>query len=197
MACGVLDISTGTDTLTVGGTLNVNGGTLIATNGSIDANGDVTVSLGTLTSPDAGGTFTVAGNWIKTGGTVTNLLGTITFDGTGVQNVTSDSAAFNNLTVNGTGNSVTLQDLLDVNGNLTITTGTLDANGQDITVAGNWSNADTFTSGGAGTVTFDGTSTVTSGGDAFFNFTVDGTSAQLLDALGGDGAPTITLTTTP
>lgn len=62
--------------------------------------------------------------------------------------------------------SYQLTDALTANGNLTITAGTLDANGQNMTVGGNWSNSDTFTPG-AGTVTFNkssSTQTLDSGG---------------------------------
>lgn len=190
VTAGILDISAGADTLTIGGTLNVNGGTLTATNGSIDANGDVSVSLGgTLTSPDSGGTFTVFGNWTNSA-TVTNLLGTVVFDGTGTQTVTSGGSAFNSLTVNGTGNTVQLLDLLDVNSNLNITSGTLNANTQNINIAGNWVNADTFTAS-TGTVDFDGAGAqqnVTSGGSAFNNLTHSGSQLlQLQDTFSATG----------
>ena len=59
-----------------------------------------------------------------------------------------------------------LQDSLTTAGNMTITAGTLDANGNNMTVGGNWSNSDTFTPG-ANTVTFNkstGTQTLNSGG---------------------------------
>ncbi len=42
---------------------------------------------------------------------------------------------------------MTLNAALDVNGSLTITDGTLNAANNDINVAGNWTNSDSFVSG--------------------------------------------------
>ncbi|MBI5219385.1 MAG: T9SS type A sorting domain-containing protein, partial [Bacteroidia bacterium] len=74
---------------------------------------------------------------------------------------------------------------LDLNGNLTISAnGTFNAgNSSNHTVSGNWTNsAGTFLSG-TGTITFDGTSTIITGGITddkdFYNVILNGTSATL------------------
>lgn len=76
-----LDISTNTNTLTAGGTVTLNGGTLTATNGNLDVDGSVTISSGTLTAPTGGRTFTLSGNFTHTAGTFTQGTGTVTLDG--------------------------------------------------------------------------------------------------------------------
>ena len=90
--------------------------------------------------------------------------GTITYDGSGSYTDLEYGDDYYNLTFNGTG-TFALDANLNVDGALTITDGTLDvsSDNRSINVAGNWTNADIFNSR-SGTVTFDGTSTITSGG---------------------------------
>lgn len=80
---GTLNISTNSNTLTVGGILSVNGanGTLTATNGNIAANGAVSITAGTFIAPGPGKTFDIVGNFTHTGGTFTNSSGTVTLTG--------------------------------------------------------------------------------------------------------------------
>lgn len=68
---------------------------------------------------------------------------------------------------------------LDVNGNLTIGAGTLTSAGQDIALAGNWSNAGTFKPG-LSTVTLDGGNQAVNGNNTFRNLTKTVTSAATL-----------------
>jgi len=113
------------------------------------------------------GTWTVGGNVDLTDGTLTAGSSTFTLNATsGTRTLTNAGQAFNNLTFNDGGGSATfqLQDALDVNGSLTITGGTLDANGKAINIAGNWANNDTFTAN-SNTVTFDGSGTSIISGD--------------------------------
>ena len=90
--------------------------------------------------------------------------GTITYDGSGSYTDLEYGDDYYNLTFNSTG-TFALDANLNVDGALTITDGTLDvsSDNRSINVAGNWTNADIFNSR-SGTVTFDGTSTITSGG---------------------------------
>ena len=71
---------------------------------------------------------------------------------------------------------------LNVNSNVTIQSGTtLNTNGFNLILGGNWSNNGTFTSGG-NTVTFNGISAqsiINSGGETFNNLTVSKTSGTL------------------
>ncbi len=143
---------------------------------AIDANGLITLAAGTLDASASNYGITTAGGWTDTGaGTFTERSGTVTFDGTSTINA---NEAFNNVTVNGAGITVSLGAALDVNGTLTITAGTLDVttNNYAVTVAANWSNSGTFT-GRSGTVTFDGTNQTVAGSTTFYNLTKSGSSA--------------------
>jgi len=93
-------------------------------------------------------------------------------DGTGSETITLAKSAYYNLLVNSSTNPdvLTLGAALDVNGNLTITQGALAVSGSNygITLAGDWSNAGTFTAG-SGTVTLDGGTQRVSGQTTFCN----------------------------
>lgn len=207
-AAGLVTVSNGqfqagSGTHTFNGGLTISGGTYSGSTSTTDVNGSLTLSSGTLTAPS--GTFTVSGNWAVSGSpTFTPGSNTVTLDGTsGTIDITSAGTSFNNLTINDGGGSATyeVEDTMDVNGNLTITGGTLDTkSGEDnsITVAGNWSNADTFTAR-SGIVTLDGTSgtlDLVSGGSSFNNLTFNdgGGSAtfEVEDTLDVNGNLTIT-----
>jgi hypothetical protein len=118
---------------------------------------------------DGGGGATVtastAANW--DGDILPTANDTVVFNSTSDNNCTWDL----NLTLNaweqltGYDGTVTCSYALDVNGDITITGGTLNSNGNNITVAGGWTNSATYTPG-ANTVTFDGgvTQSLNSGG---------------------------------
>jgi hypothetical protein len=78
-------------------------------------------------------------------------------------------------------NSGTLQlnIAVTVNGNLAITAGTLNANGNNIRVGGNWSDSGTFTPGGD-TVTLVGSGQSISGNTTFTNLTKSVAAADIL-----------------
>ncbi|MBI2891215.1 MAG: LamG domain-containing protein, partial [Nitrospirae bacterium] len=161
--------------------------------GALDVNGDMTVkSLGEVDVSASNYGVNVAGSLaVNATGVFTPRSGTVTLDGTvSGKTLRSSGQSFNHLTVNGSGGSWQQPDALDVNGDLTITAGTLDSNGQNVSVAGNWSNAGTYTSG-ANTVTLDGTgaATVTTGG------TGTGQDFNNLTISKGAGATTVTLQT--
>ncbi|MDP2930347.1 MAG: SdrD B-like domain-containing protein [bacterium] len=117
---GTLDIST--TTLTTTGTLTIDGGTLTATNGNIDANGAVVVSSGTLTAPTTAKSFTVAGNFTHSGGTFTHSSGTVTLD-TSATSILSGSTTFNNFTCATAGKQLTFTagTTQTISGTLTLT----------------------------------------------------------------------------
>ena len=114
----------------------------------------------------------ITGDWTNNGGTFTTGTGTVTFNGTGNQNITSNGRSFYNFTVDKTSGSAVLQDALTVTNDLTIQSGTLNANGKTITVSGNWSNFGNYISGNNTVIFNDNTKTSTISGDTdFYNVT--------------------------
>ena len=165
---------------------------------TIDSNATLDIEGQNLTSA----TLTNNGNLQLQGGetvaitTMDTNSGTVTYDGTGTYTQLAAGDAYYNLTLNSSG-SITLDANLNVDGGLTITDGTLDvsSNNRSVNVAGNWSNSDTFISR-SGTVTFDGTSTVTSGGITnntkdFHDVILSGSATQSTNAIDIDGDFTI------
>ena len=149
----------GTLTIDSNATLDINGKNLTAStlvnNGNLQLSGSETVSISTKDTDS----------------------GTITYDGTATGLAYGNT--YFNLALNTTG-TMTLDADLDVNGSLMITDGTLNTGNNDINVAGNWTNSDSFISG-TGKVTFDGTSNIVTGGTGdsndFYDVTLGGTSA--------------------
>ncbi len=171
--------------VTVTNTLTVTDGQFQPTTAS-DFNGALTIGAAGILKPDSSASITVAGTWTNSG-TFTANSGTVTFDGTsGTIDIVSGGSAFNALTFNDGGGTATfeLEDALDVNGNLTITGGTLDTKSTEnnaITLAGNWSNSDLFTAR-SGTATLDGTSQSITGSTntTFYNLTKSVSAADTL-----------------
>ena len=206
-----------TGTFTVSGALTVNDGELdLETNDPATAvTGAVTINSNGELNASSTGSCTVGGSWTNTG-TFTANSGTVTFNGTSAAassfNIDSTGASvddFRNITFNDAADNDTfvLESALDVNGNLTITGGTLNTKATEdnsIDVGGNWTNADTFTTDG-GVVTFDGSSAAASSfnidstgssTDDFFNITFndagDNDTFVLESALDVNGSLTIT-----
>ena len=177
------------DNTNVSNTLKINSG------GSLDVNGK-TLIASTLVN---GGKLQLSGSESLNITTKDIDTGTITYDGTAT-GLNYGNTYFNlELDTSGT---MTLNADLDVNGDLIITNGTLDVsnNNRNINVAGDWSNSGTFISR-SGMVTFDGSSTVTTGGIAnahnFHHVTLSGTSAiQSTNAIDIEGNFTINSTGT-
>ena len=156
------------------------------TQGTLDLNGfDLTVP--DVLTVGANSTLQLEGDEIISATTTTLSPGsTVLYDGAGSYTGLLLGNAYTNLTFNGTG-TWTLDNALDVDGNLTIASGTLDvdvANDYQINIAGDWSNSDTFNAHG-GTVTFDGGDQAINGSTTFNNFT---------KADGADDATDLTLT---
>ena len=120
-----------------------------------------TITAGTVTSTS--GTLQVGGSWSNSG--IFNATsGTVTFNDTnGGKTINPGSSSFNVLTFDGSGGGWQLLDsALDVDNNLNITNGTLDASSRNINLAGNLTLASggLFTKG-SGTFTFDDSGTNT------------------------------------
>ncbi|OGZ65504.1 MAG: hypothetical protein A2822_04385 [Candidatus Staskawiczbacteria bacterium RIFCSPHIGHO2_01_FULL_41_41] len=104
----------------------------------------------------------VGGSWTDVG-TFSPGTSTVTFSATATgKTITTTGSSFNNLTFDGVGGGWAFQDNSTITATLTVTNGSLDANGTDITVANvSSSNANTRTIAlGTGTWTLNGTDTV-------------------------------------
>jgi hypothetical protein len=115
-------------TANVNSATTVNGNLSLSTGGSLSANADLTVggniSIGGSTIlAGNNSTIGVGGNWIRTG-TFTPSSSTVVFNGSG--NQTIDGTAFNNVTINKSGGTASLNAAITVNGNLTQSQGTFD-----------------------------------------------------------------------
>ncbi len=148
----------GPGTWTLTGPLTVNGSLSIGSTGSTTftvGNNNVTV----------GGNYTIGGS-----GTISFGTNTTTFTAAlgPTVDVTPGGFSFSSVQVNAAGRIVRLLGALTTARDVTITAGTLNANGLNVTVNRNWSNSGTFTAG-AGTVSFAGATTATIAGSATFN----------------------------
>src|SRR3989344_7031518 len=168
---------------------------------TIDSGGIMDTEGFNLTFNDSGafvnnGTLIIEGDETLSGFTNDTDTGLITYDGTGTYAsglIAGDT--YNDLTFSGSGGTWTLDAALDVNDDLALTTGTLDVSGTNygITVGGDWTDAGAgaFTEQG-GTVTFDGTGTL-SANETFENVTINsGGTVTLGAALDLDDTLTLT-----
>ena len=155
------DLTNITSTLTInnGSTLDINGQDLTAVtlvnNGNLQLLGSETVNITTMDTDS----------------------GTVTYDGSGATGLAAGDNYFN-LIFNQSGTS-TLDANLDVNGSVSISSGTLDAStsNYNINVGGDWTNNGSFISR-SGLVTFDNNSDIFAGGTSatkdFNNVTLSG-----------------------
>ena len=171
---------------------HLSGCTFTLNTGTLDVDGDLRCTgsgVGTFNANS--GTVRVAGNIPNSGGNTGTFdwrTSTLEMNGTsGTLTMTAGGASLYNFTLNDGGGTATyeIQEAIDVNGNLTITGGTLDtksANSYAISCAGNWTNDDSFTSNSS-TVTFDGSSAQSIGGSStttFNNLTLNNASGLAL-----------------
>ena len=146
--------TSGTGTVTLGDELTIANDLTIGSGTTLDVSGS-NYAIG------------ISGNFANSG-TFTDRTGTVTFNGTGT--CTSGGSELYNVTTNGTG-TITLGDALTIANDLTIGSGTtFDVSGSNyaIGISGNFANSGTFTDR-SGTVTFNGTGTLTSGGSELYN----------------------------
>ncbi|MBN2738786.1 MAG: hypothetical protein JXR70_17520 [Spirochaetales bacterium] len=150
---------------------------------AIMVNNDLTITSGTLDAADPVNTITVGANWSNTGGFISrnanlvfnhNTPSIVTIDTGG----TGDLNDFDNILFNDNGAGASFQlvnNHLDVNNNLTISSGTLSVNGFNITLGGDWTNTGSFSSD-SGTVLFSGNQDqrINTGGSSFYNLSKTG-----------------------
>jgi len=161
------------------GVFDMGTNTLSGTAGLTATGGDLQLAKTGTTLPELSGTYNVTG-------------GTITFDGAGNQTIKSLTGAplnsnYWNVVLTGSGTTKTLENNVDINGNLTINSGViLETTGSNfaLSVGGNWTNSGGTFNENSGTVTFDGpnaASIINASGETFYNFTLNKTTAS--DAL--------------
>ena len=168
------------------GTITVGGSTT-----TLNVGGDMILNAGVLDKGTATDINMTGGNWVNNGGSFTPGNGTVTFNSTAIDQAIqglSSSETFNNVTVNKTGYTLAVggsMNVLNLNGNMTLTAGTLNAGtATDINMtAGNWTNnGATFTPANS-RVTFSGSSAQAINGTAasqtFNKVTVNKTSSTL------------------
>jgi len=116
--------------------------------------------------------FTANGDLTHSGGVFNSGTSIVKFEGTNNQTLTSGASDFYSLEINKGAGTVSLGDALVLDGDLTITAGTLDTSVSNypINVAGNWTNTGIFLERN-GTITFDplaGSSSTLTGSTTFY-----------------------------
>jgi CSLREA domain-containing protein len=154
---GLGSVDASTSSLTVSGLMRVQAGTFT----SASTFNNVQIDSGATLAGTNGTIMNVAGNWTNNG-TFTANGNTVNFNGGGAQNLGGSVVAqvFNNFSVTKTGGTLAViasTTALDINGDVTLTSGTFAAGtAVGISVAGNWTNNGATFTPGTGTVTFDG-----------------------------------------
>lgn len=135
--------------------------------GSLTVENGLTLSAGTF-NPGSG-IHGIAGNWDDTGVTFAATSGTITLTSANPSITQGGANNFYHLNLS---SGASLGSLIDVNGDLTVSSGTLTSNNYNIEVGGSWINSGSF-SAGTGTVAFDDASqtTIINGETTFNNLT--------------------------
>ena len=146
---------------------------------------DITIGTGSvLTQTNTTDIITIGGSW-SNAGTFNEGTSTVVFNPvTGTHTITTQGAAdsFYNLTINGTGGTNVVSSTLDVNGDVNLQAGILNAGTNTITVAGDWTRGGgSVFNIGTSTVNFDGTSQNINGGE-FYNFTTSNSGTKTATA---------------
>lgn len=165
-------------------TFNTTGGAY-TWNSAVTINNNLNLNFGTLTH-SSGLTMGTGSTFVKGAGSLTTSSpGALTSynlvynsAGNSGLELPSSSTTLNNLTVNVSG-TLALQSTTTINGDLSISSGTLDVGSHNLTMAGtNWTaNGGTFTISSSNTVTFSGTTAMggtSVGGTQFGNLTING-----------------------
>jgi hypothetical protein len=186
--------------LSILGDFTLSGTASVSAADEISVTGDVTLGSGTVFVAGAY-THVVSGNWINNGGTFTQTGSIINFNSSslaqainGSETVTTQT--FNSIIVSKPGQTLSVggsTTTLTLGGDLSINSGTFDAGtATTINVAGNWVNNGAYTAGGAGLVTFNGSSAQTlNGTTTFHDLTLSSTGVKTITSgaaitVGGD-----------
>lgn len=210
---GTIDASASTNGVLVQAATTISSGSSLTFLGNIDLdvgitltnNGNMIVSGGDIVGGSATAQLTMGtdsdleidGVLLSTGilDASTNSGNNVEYNGSAAQTIKSPSAnSYHSLTVSGTSTKTFPANALTLEGDLTVTAGTLDVNSQNITIEGNWSNSGTVSN--LSTVTFSNTSdqSVTTNATDFVNLTVNKSSGTI--TLNEDVIVTGTLTLT-
>ena len=172
--------------------------------GVTTVNGDLTITAGTLNTSGSNfaltlngnftnnATFTANGSTVTIGGTSAtpsiagfSTTGAFSFVRTASTATLTSNVTAASLTVNGSGGTLNLGASLShtINGNVTLTAGTLDGNSSALILTGNWTGSATFTAS-TGTVNFSGSGTqaITNTATTFNNLTKSGGGTGTLGA---------------
>jgi hypothetical protein len=153
--------------------MSVNGSSFNMTDGLI-----VLRREGGTGAQDLGFLNTGATNGVVTGGTL--QLGTTNTPASQTISINSSFPIYNLAVASGSVTARLFTNSLTVNNNLTISSGTLNANNLNLNVGGNWSNAGTFVAG-TNTVTFNSNaaqSILKSGGETFNGLNFSGSGVK-------------------
>ncbi|MFH1958039.1 MAG: FG-GAP-like repeat-containing protein [bacterium] len=154
-------------------TINVSGTAAAST--ALDINNNFLLQSGTFDPQSS--THTVSGNWDDSGGSFTPAAGTIKFNGTGSDLKSGGSNNFFNLVISKTAGADTLTAAspIDVNNNLTLTSGTFDPGVYTHTIRGDWDDSGIIFKPSSGTIVLDGSgpSIKQSAGNSFHNLYVN------------------------
>jgi hypothetical protein len=167
-------IAVGAGILIVGGNITIPGSntasrfaTLSVSTGTITVSGSITFS-GTAAQArvisTGASTISVGVNFTSGGTLTTSATGTIRFDGTGAQTIGAYTT-YNNIEVNGTGNTVSTAGNATIGGTLSILSGTFSIGGHTVTVTGTTTiTGQLSVTSSTGTRTFTGLVTINNDG---------------------------------
>jgi hypothetical protein len=123
------------------------------------------ITFNNIGSKIINGALQIAGNWTNNGATII-LTNNITFSGNGNQNFTNSGTVLKSLTVNKNNGALLLMDNISLDSTLFVQKGTLNDNGNQIILKGNFANNGEFQ--GSGIVIFDGNTVLSGSGTTKF-----------------------------
>ncbi|MEX1997650.1 MAG: fibronectin type III domain-containing protein [Candidatus Andersenbacteria bacterium] len=174
---GPLTVNKSGNTATLATALTT-GSTCTIVEGIFDVAGNSFACGSTFTVED-GGTLKLQGGETTLTTPSTSSGSTVIYNGTASYTGLKAGNSYHHLTFDGSGGTWTMNAALDVNGNLTLTSGTLASGGNNITLAGNWTNTAAYTHG-SNTVTLDGGDQTLAGPTTFNNLTKTVSTARTL-----------------